>query len=388
MTQVPRDSLIEETWAAKVLEPLLSPFSVSSLNLRNRFALAPMTRLKAVDGTPTPTDADYYRRRAAGGAGLIITEGTLIPDAAAGFSRRIPVLVGEAETGWRPVIDVVHAEGSAIVAQLWHTGISRGVRSKHNPGVPPRSPSGLSLAGKPVSEPMAVEDIDQVIAAYAQGAAAAKAWGFDGVELHGAHGYLLDQFLWSRTNIRIDRFGRSSGHGTQFPVEVVRAVRDVVGDDFAVIYRFSQWKTDHYSARIAETPGELEALLMPLVEAGVDILHPSTRRHWLPEFSEEGELSLAGWTKKLTGLPTIAVGSIGIEAKYGGTVTPAVDTPLIRLEKLRDQFLTGEFDIAAIGRAMLADAEWISKMINGRTGEIRPYRKIPETETLDYERSY
>jgi 2,4-dienoyl-CoA reductase-like NADH-dependent reductase (Old Yellow Enzyme family) len=388
MTQVPRDPLIEETSVAEVLKPLLSPFSMSSLSLRNRFALAPMTRLKAVDGTPTPTDVDYYRRRAAGGAGLIITEGTLIPDPAAGFSRRIPVLVGEAETGWRPVIDAVHAEGSAIVTQLWHTGISRGVRSKYNPGVPPRSPSGLSLAGEPVSEPMTVEDIDQVIAAYAQGAAAAKSWGFDGVELHGAHGYLLDEFLWSRTNIRTDRFGRSSAHGTQFPVEVVRAIRDTVGDDYAVIYRFSQWKADHYTARIVETPGELEALLAPLVEAGVDILHPSTRRHWLPEFPEEGELSLAGWTKKITGLPTIAVGSIGIEAKYGGTVTPAVDTPFTRLEKLRDQFLAGEFDIAAIGRAMLADAEWISKMIDGRTDEIRAYRKIPETETLDYERNY
>lgn len=373
---------------ADLLAPFLTPLDVGTLHSRNRFALAPMTRLKAVQGVPTDVDVDYYRRRAAGGAGIIITEGVLVPDAAAGFSPRIPVFMPEAEAGWRKTIDAVHAEGSAIVAQLWHTGISRGVDSRHNPGVPPKSPSGRSLAGDVVSEPMTEADFAAVIEAYATAAELAQAWGFDGVEIHGAHGYLLDQFLWSRTNTRLDAYGRSAAAGTSLPAEVVAEIRRRVGPEFTVVYRFSQWKADHYRARLAETPAELEAILAPLVSAGVSMLHPSTRRHWLPEFPGESTLGLAGWTKRITGLPVIAVGSVGIEAAYGAEPAPESDTVYDRLATLSAQFEQGEFDVIAIGRAMLADASWVEKTISGRLDEIRPYRKIPETEHLDYDRFY
>jgi 2,4-dienoyl-CoA reductase-like NADH-dependent reductase (Old Yellow Enzyme family) len=373
---------------AQLLAPLLSPLEVGTVHSRNRFALAPMTRLKAVQGVPTDVDIDYYRRRAAGGAGIIITEGVLIPDPAAGFSPRIPVLVPEAEQGWRKTIEAVHGEGSAIIAQVWHTGISRGVSSKHNPGVAPKSPSGRNLAGEVVADPMTDEDIAFVITAYAEAAERAQEWGFDGVEIHGAHGYLLDQFLWSRTNTRDDAFGRGTMLGTSLPSEVVKTMRRRVGSDFTIAYRFSQWKADHYRARIAETSSDLEAILRPLVDAGVSMLHPSTRRHWLPEFPDESPMGLAGWTKRITGLPVIAVGSVGIEAVYGAQPAPEADSIFDRLATLSAQFEAGEFDVIAIGRAMLADAAWVEKMLAGRLDEIRPYRKIPETEHLDYDRFY
>ena len=134
-------------------------------------------------------------------------------------------------------------------------------------------------------------ELADVAQAYATAAANARAAGFDAVELHGAHGYLLDEFLWERTNRRTDGYGGSLAARTRFPADVVAAVRAAVGPDFPILYRFSQWKTHQYDARIAETPAELEAILTPLIDAGVDVLHPSTRRHYLPAFPDSDPYS-------------------------------------------------------------------------------------------------
>lgn len=137
----------------------------------------------------------------------------------------------------------------------------------------------------------------------------------DGVELHGAHGYLLDQFLWAGTNRRTDAYGGDPVARTKFAAEIVAAVRETVSPDFPVIFRYSQWKQEAYDARLAQTPEELDAILTPLAAAGVDAFHASTRRYWLPEF-EGSDLNLAGWTKKLTGRPTITVGSVGLDGDF------------------------------------------------------------------------
>ncbi len=139
---------------------------------------------------------------------------------------------------------------------------------------------------------MTQADIDDVVAAFAKAAADAERVGFDGVELHGAHGYLIDQFLWAGTNRRTDAYGGDPVARTRFAVEIVQAVRSAVSPGFPVVFRFSQWKADHYDARLAETPEELEAILTPLATAGVDAFHASTRRYWLPEF-DGSDLNLA-----------------------------------------------------------------------------------------------
>ena len=113
----------------------------------------------------------------------------------------------------------------------------------------------------------------------------ARRLGFDGIEIHGAHGYLLDQFFWAATNHRTDDYGVTLRRRAAFPARVVAAVREAVGPDFPIIYRFSQWKGVDYTARIAANPGELEELPTPLVDAGVDLFHTSLRRHWLPDGS-------------------------------------------------------------------------------------------------------
>lgn len=338
------------------------PLTVRSLTVPNRFAMAPMTRQASPGGIPGADVAEYYRRRAAGGVGLIITEGIRLPDPAAGYPYAVPTIAGDdALAGWRRVVDAVHGEGATIAAQLWHQGAQRDDAD----GVVPVSPSGVDGLGNPKGRALATEELPRVAHLYAESAATARALGFDAVEIHGAHGYLLDEFFWERTNLRTDGYGGSLSARTRFPAEVVAAVRAAVGPDYPIIFRFSQWKGTDYTATIADDPTQLQELLSPLVEAGVDMLHPSTRRHYVPAFpGYDGELSLAGWAKKVTGLPVIAVGSVGLETQFRSEKRGQVIRPA-PVDRLLEQFDAGEFDIAAIGRALLADPGWVNRLRNG-----------------------
>jgi 2,4-dienoyl-CoA reductase-like NADH-dependent reductase (Old Yellow Enzyme family) len=158
---------------------------------------------------------------------------------------------------------------------------------------------------------------------------------------------------------------------TRFAAEIVKACRHAVGPDFPIILRMSQWKSSDYNAKLAANPEQLAQLLAPLVEAGVDIFHCSTRRFWEPEF-EGSQLNFAGWVKKLTGKPTITVGSVGLDAEFLGAFrgknaeTADLDNLLVRLEQ-------EEFDLVAIGRALLIDPEWAVKIRDGRTDELIPF---------------
>lgn len=216
-------------------------------------------------------------------------------------------------------------------------------------------------------------DLDELTSQWVQAAVNAKNTGFDGLELHGAHGYLLDEFLWATTNVRDDEFGGSLEARTRFPAQVVAAIRAAVGEDFAIVYRFSQWKSNHFDARIAQNPEELGRVLTPLVDAGVDILHASTRRHWDPAFPEldgnDGKLGLAGWTRKLTGVPTITVGSVGLDSVFTSAWSEDAASGVTGLDALVGQFEDNEFDLVAVGRALLSDPEWVNKVGDGRVDE-------------------
>jgi 2,4-dienoyl-CoA reductase-like NADH-dependent reductase (Old Yellow Enzyme family) len=240
------------------------------------------------------------------------------------------------------------------------------VHDDDGPEQVPVSPSGVDLAGVAIGRALSTEELPELAQAYALAAANARAAGFDAVEIHGAHGYLLDQFLWEHTNHRTDGYGGSLAARTRFPAEVVAAVRAAIGPDLPIIFRFSQWKMNRYDAQVVGSASELEQLLAPLVEAGVDVLHPSTRRHYVPGFPDEDpQLSLAGWTKKMTGLPVIAVGSVGLETEFnpgeaGGPIPPS------SIDRLLDQYEAGEFDIVAVGRALLADPAWVNRVRDGK----------------------
>ncbi|MEV5845907.1 NADH:flavin oxidoreductase [Streptomyces sp. NPDC051985] len=359
--------------ASRAAEILSRPIALNGLTVPNRIVMAPMTRQFSPGGVPGEDVVSYYSRRAAAGVGLIVTEGTYVGHDSAGQSSRIPRFHGEEQlAGWAKVAEGVHAAGGTIVPQLWHIGMVRKQGQPPFADAPAVGPSGIRLDGtEGEGRAMTAQDLDDVIRAFAEAAADAERIGFDGVELHGAHGYLLDQFLWAGTNRRTDAYGGDPVARTKFAAEIVAAVRDSVSADFPVLFRYSQWKSDNYDARLAETPEELEAILTPLAAAGVDAFHASTRRYWLPEF-EGSDLNLAGWTKKLTGKPTITVGSVGLDGDFiKGFMGEG--SPVKGIDDLLDSLERDEYDMVAIGRALLQDPEWAAKVLAGRTEELSAY---------------
>ncbi|MEC3954104.1 12-oxophytodienoate reductase [Nocardia sp. CDC153] len=313
------------------LSALFTPSAIGTVAVRNRFAMAPLSRYAARRGIPAPELGAFYRRRAAGGAGLIISEGISIGDGPAG-SGVAGIRDAGAVTAWKRIVDAVHAERVPIFAQLMREQTS---------------------GSRPV-------ETERTIAGYVAAARQARVAGFDGVEIHAAHGLLPT---------------RSS-----FGVELVAAVRAELGPTVPITYRFSQWRIDRYDDRVAETPADLEAMLRPLAEAGVAAFHPSTRRFDEPGFPEtggpRGQLSLAGWTRAVTGRPAIIVGSIGLAKR--GDAAEAVDSlvPLLR------RFERGEFDIAAVGRAVLANPDFVDLLRTGRAGDLVPYDEHRHKATL------
>ncbi|MFF3503635.1 NADH:flavin oxidoreductase [Streptomyces sp. NPDC003247] len=359
--------------ASRAAEILSRPVSLGGLTVPNRIAMAPMTRMFSPDGVPGDDVVSYYARRAGAGVGLIVTEGTYVGHPSAGQSDRVPRFHGEEQlAGWARVAEAVHAAGGTIVPQLWHIGMVREQGRPPFADAPAVGPSGLRVDGtEGTGEAMTQRDLDDVIGAFAESAAAAERIGFDGVEIHGAHGYLIDQFLWAGTNRRTDAYGGDPVARTKFAAEIVAAVRETVSPGFPVVFRYSQWKQEAYDARLAETPEELEAVLTPLAAAGVDVFHASTRRYWVPEF-DGSDLNLAGWTKKLTGKPVITVGSVGLDGDFLHAFR-GEGAPLKGLDDLLDRLERDEFDLVAVGRALLQDPEWAAKVLSGRFDELKPY---------------
>ncbi|GAB6929763.1 NADH:flavin oxidoreductase [Paenibacillus sp. JCM 10914] len=331
------------------VEPLFKPFELGNLKLANRIVMAPMTRQFSPDGVPGANVASYYRRRAENNVGLIVTEGTIVDHPDASNQANVPHFYGEAAlNGWTNVVSEVHEAGGRIIPQIWHMG-ARGQVNDYSE-----------------------EEIADIVQAFAQAASEAKRLGFDGIELHGAHGYLIDQFFWEKTNQRTDRYGGDMLARTRFAVEVIEACRQAVGTGFPIVLRLSQWKSGAYSTKLAGTPELLEQFLAPLVAAGVDIFHCSTRRFWEPEF-EGSDLNFAGWTKKLTGKPTITVGSVGLDGDFTSLFAEGKGAASVGIDGLIEKLEREEFDLVAIGRALLIDPAWVTKIRDGRTDELVPF---------------
>jgi 2,4-dienoyl-CoA reductase-like NADH-dependent reductase (Old Yellow Enzyme family) len=369
--------------------PLFTPFDLGPLHLRNRFVMSPMTRNFSPEGVPGDNVAAYYRRRAEANVGLIITEGIGVDHPAAVGSgsmgeHDIPLLHGEGPVaGWRHVVEQVHVGGGLIMPQLWHMGPIRLPGTGPFPNAPSSRPSGIwgpmTAAAMPQAyldavavetQPLTDSEIGDIIAGYARSAANAFRIGCDGIAIHGAHGYLIDSFLWPSTNLRDDAWGGDITRRSTFAAEVVRAVRAATAPDFPIMFRFSQWKLQDYAAANVGTPDELEAMLGPISDAGVDIFDASTRVFSAPAFAGS-EMGLAGWAKKLTGKASMTVGGIGFSKDLQSSFveeTHAVNN----LAAVAERFERGEFDLVAIGRALLMDAQWVRKAQSGEA--FSPFR--------------
>jgi 2,4-dienoyl-CoA reductase-like NADH-dependent reductase (Old Yellow Enzyme family) len=298
-------------------DALFSSLKLGSLTLRNRFAVAPMTRVSATaEGVPTQRMADYYASFADGGFGLVITEGLYTDKAfSQGYLFQPGLIDPTHESGWRPIIQRVRGQGAVMIAQLMHAGaLSQG--NPHRGDT--RGPSAVRPKGRqmafyrgagdyPLPSAMSFAEICEAVAGFVQAACLAQAAGFDGVEIHGANGYLLDQFLSQGVNHRDDRYGGDLEGRLRLIVEVVLAVRAAVGPSFIVGLRISQGKVNDFLYKW-EGEGEAVAIFEQLGRLPIDYLHTTEFEAWRPAF-DAGE-SLAALAKRHVSVPVLANGSL------------------------------------------------------------------------------
>jgi len=350
-------------------DPLLSPLRLGDLEARNSIAMAPCTRCMSPDAIPTPDMAGYYGRRAADGVGLLISEGTIISQRANGYPDVPGIWSEEQVEAWSKVTAEVHRGGGLIVCQIWHTGAY--AHPLLNGGLPSESPSGIvpegfhsrlrdeegnRVAYEP-GEPMGETRIREVIQEFHRAAVHAREAGFDGVEIHGAHTYLIDQFLNLNWNQRDDEWGR--GSRCRFAGEVARAVVEELGAG-RVLFRFSpHWTAGQRSWK--QTAETLPLLLSTLWESGVRILHASSPSYDLPtipvealpaesrdaaQADSEGLVPLHRATRLLWPGQLLGVGELDLDRARGA---------------LADQ----EIDMAAFGRPLIANPRFVTRVREG-----------------------
>ena len=363
------------------LAPLFEPFQIGRLRLRNRFVLPAMQMGFVEKCGPSQRMIDYLRARAEGGTALMFSE-SCAPDHPSSYWQPVFCVVNkENEGGWARVVEAVKDAGACFFLQLWHPGAQRvpsaGFRHADYPSL---SPSGLIQEGRVNGRAMTAAEMDDLKAAYARAAETAKRIGADGVEVHSAHGYLMDQFLWTETNRREDGYGGAAvADRARFPLEVVAAIRAAVGPGFPISLRFSQFKEADYGARVFATPAELAEFAALAKAAGVDLLNVSSRRFAKPEWPDLHESrGIAGWTRKVGGLPVITTGSVGLDKDMFLDLFDGAD-PALRLAadlaELLRRFVAGEFDLVGVGRMQIANPDFVTKLASGRLDALRLYRK-------------
>ena len=334
--------------------PLFQPLEIGALPLQNRIAVAPMTRVSAdAEGHSTDAMADYYTAFARGGFGLVITEGIYTDDAwSQGYLFQPGLVTSQQRDAWHSVVKRVHDEGGCIFAQLMHAGaLSQGNRFRTDT----RGPSAVRPAGKQmtfyrgegsyrVPQAMTEAEIAEAIDGFAAAAALAREAGFDGVEVHGANGYLLDQFLSRGINLREDDWGGSLEGRLRLTVQTINAVRDKVGRDFVVGLRSSQGKVNDFTYKW-DGVEEAEAIYRRFGELALDYLHTTEFEAWKPAF-EKGA-SLVSLAKRNSGLPILANGSL----HDPGRASAMLDA--------------GDADFVSLGRGALAQSDWPQIVASG-----------------------
>ena len=365
------------------LDVLFTPLTIRNLTLRNRFVMPGMQRGFMNDGAPTQKMVDYMRRCAAGGAGLIISESTS-PDHPSAYWQP---MMGRMEVGtlsaWRKVIEAVRSEGAGFLLQIWHPGSMRKVAEGHPlADYPAFSPSGLIQGGRPNGRAMTHEDLAQLKLAYVRAAEHAQSLGADGVEVHSAHGYLLDQFLWAETNQRQDEYGGSSlAERARYSAEIVAAIRRATGERFVISYRFSQFKEVDYGATVAVSPADLRGMLALLRSAGVDLFNVSSRRFYKAEWpdSEHPDFTIAEWAKALTDAPVMTCGSVGLNVEMFANLfddqEPSEQSVERDVRLLADRVRRGRLDLVGVGRTHIANNDFVNKVRARRFSDLALFNK-------------
>lgn len=357
---------------------IFEPFNIAGMTLKNRVGLAPMTRISATEeGLVTDKMVAYYRSFAEGEFGLIITEGTYIDQKHSQAYQYQPGIACEEQAqAWQSVVNAVHAAGAKIVMQLQHAGpLSQGNRFV-NESIAPSAiqPTGEQLAfylgegAFPIPREITKDDIAEVKQHFVDAAIRAKSVGFDGVELHGANGYLLDAFLTAYTNERHDEYGGTTENRVRFLVEAIQDVKKAVGENFVVGIRISQAKVNNFSYKWPAKEQDAQIIFESLGQAGADYIHITEYQAWQPAF-ETGSDSLVALAKKYSQLPILANGQL--------------DQP----ERAYEMIDNGHADLVTLGKGALANHDWVKKINNGEAlNEFNPAQVLyPIANIKDFE---
>lgn len=359
--------------------PALTFATFPHFRLRNRIAVAPMSRVStAGDGRATEAMLRYYASFAEGGFGLVLTEGTYTDLAHSQAYGQQPGIATDAQAAaWSPVVRAVHDAGAKIVLQLMHAGaISQ--ENPHREGT--LGPSAILPNGEkmpdyggsgPFAMPRAMTDehIAEVVDGFTRAAVRAREVGFDGVEIHGANGYLLDQFLTTYTNARADRYGGSVANRVRLTADVVQDALRAVGPGFTVGVRLSQTKVNDAEYRWPGGAEDAEVIFGALRSAGAHYIHIAGEGgDWMETARFANGETITGVARRVTGLPVLANGGLGEPAKMAHVLTE------------------GHADVVSIGRAALANPDWPRRLARGEPFErfdhamIHPFASLENAE--------
>ena len=295
---------------------IFSPFQVKRFTLKNRIGVAPMTRMSSSgDSIPRQDVFDFLNRRAENGAAIVYTEAIVTDyESAQGYPGQARILTQRQIDAWKPVVRAIQKEGSLAIMQMFHCG--RMAWPDINPANRVIAPSALTpkqinpMTGEsyPVPDIMAQFDIDHVIVGFVETAKGAIEAGFDGIEIHGAHGYLINNFLSSYSNERTDAYGGSVENRFRFAHEVIQAVKKVIPDDRLLAFRISNWGIADMEVSLFKDKDEWQELIKLLSKEPIDAISVSTYQYKDKAFGTDR--NMAQITREVTDLPIMICGQI------------------------------------------------------------------------------
>ena len=332
---------------------VFSPFQLKSHRLKNRLGVAPMTRMSSPgDSIPRKDVLDFLVRRATNGAAIVFTEGIATDyESAQGYPRQARVLTQRQIDAWKPITDAIRKEGALSMMQIFHCG--RVAWPEVNPAGRIIAPSAVApkqknpLTGKPypVPDEMSLFDIEHVVRGFVETAKGAVAAGFDGVEIHGAHGYLITQFLSTYSNQRTDDYGGPVENRFRFAREIIRAVRPIVPADRLLTFRVSNWGIADMEVSLFGGSQEWQEMIRLLSAEPIDAISVSTYRYADNAFGTDK--TMAGLTREVTKLPLMICGQIHDRATCEDALKDA--------------------DIALSAKSMLLNPNWVEDVRQGKT---------------------
>ena len=338
------------------LKKLFSPYNIGTMALKNRIVMGPMgTNLSNPDGSITPEEIAYYEARARGGAGMIITEMVAV-DPRGKYQPRIPQLSNDGHIqGWRSMSDAVHAHGTKIAIQLGHAG--RETFPAFINGLQPVAPSAVPPPTGIIPKELTVAEIEDLVKKYAQAAGRAVDAGIDAIQVHGAHCYLMANFMSPVTNKRCDEYGGGIEGRLRFSLEVVRAIRKRVGREVPLLFRIAAEEMIPGGRSLEET----KVMCRLLVEAGIDAIEVS-----------RGSLAALRWVVPPMGTP------LALNLQYASEIRDVVDVPVLTVGRINDPIVaehileTQKADLIVMSRALLVDPDWPNKAFAGKYEDIVP----------------